>query len=107
MSEIVYLNDSNFEQEVLKSKMPVLVDFWAEWCAPCRMIAPIIDDLASEYDGKIKIAKVDVDKSDKITSQYAVSSIPTLIVFKKGEAMEKVIGAVSKNKIKGIIESAF
>ena len=107
MSEIVYLNDNNFEQEVLKSDMPVLVDFWAEWCAPCRMISPIIDDLASEYDGKLKIAKVDVDKSEKVTTQYAVNSIPTLIVFKNGEPMEKIIGAVSKNKIKGIIEGAF
>jgi thioredoxin 1 len=106
MSEMIHVEDANFEQEVLKSDRPVLVDFWAEWCAPCRMIGPIVEELANEYNGKAKIVKVNVDKADRASSDYAVTSIPTLIVFKGGKAIDKVVGAVSKNKIKGMIDSA-
>lgn len=106
MGTVLYFDDANFEQEVLKSSIPVLVDFWAEWCAPCRMITPIIEGLASEYEGKVKIGKVDVDKSADISSQFSITSIPTLIVFKDGAPVEKVMGAVPKNKIKGMIDSA-
>ncbi len=106
MSAVLYLSETNFESEVVKSDKPVLVDFWAEWCAPCRMITPIVESLADEYQGKIKFGKVDVDKSSGIASQYNVNSIPTLILFKDGLPAEKVIGPVSKNKIKGIIDSA-
>jgi thioredoxin 1 len=106
MSSIVHISDENFEQEVLKSDKPVLVDFWAEWCAPCRMIAPIVDDLAKEYDGKLKIAKVDVDKCANVPGQYAITSIPTLILFKSGQPVEKIVGAVSKNKLKGLVDGS-
>ena len=106
MSSVLYLDDANFEQEVLKSGIPVLVDFWAEWCAPCRMITPLVEALAGEYQDKVKIGKVDVDKSPNISSQYAITSIPTLIVFKGGSPFEKVMGAVPKNKIKAMIDSA-
>ncbi len=106
MSTVIHVDDANFDNEVVKSPLPVLVDFWAEWCAPCRMIAPIIDDLAGEYEGKLIIAKLDVDKGPDVSTKYAVTSIPTLILFKNGTPMEKVVGAVSKNKLKGLIDSA-
>lgn len=106
MSTVIHVDDANFDNEVVKSPLPVLVDFWAEWCAPCRMIAPIIDDLAGEYEGKLIIAKLDVDKGPDVLTKYAVTSIPTLILFKNGTPMEKVVGAVSKNKLKGLIDSA-
>jgi thioredoxin 1 len=106
MGAISYFDDANFDAEVLKSNVPVLVDFWAEWCAPCRMITPIVEALAVEYQGKIKIGKVDVDKSPDISSKFSITSIPTLILFKGGQPFEKVMGAVPKNKIKGIIDSA-
>lgn len=106
MANISYADDENFEQEVLKSGVPVLVDFWAEWCAPCRMIAPMVDEISNEYGGRAKVVKFDIDKSPKVPSQYAVTSIPTLILFKNGQPMDKLIGAVPKSKIKGIIDSA-
>jgi thioredoxin 1 len=106
MAAIIHISDENFEQEVLKSDTPVLVDFWAEWCAPCRMIAPIVDDLANEYQGRVKIAKVDVDKCANVSTQYAVTSIPTLILFKSGQPVEKIVGAVSKNKLKGLVDGS-
>lgn len=106
MADIIYVDDDNFEKEVLKSNIPVLVDFWAEWCAPCRMIGPMIEDIAKEYNGKATVAKFDVDKGPKVPSQYAVTNLPTLILFNNGQPMDKLIGAVPKSKIKGIIDSA-
>jgi thioredoxin 1 len=90
------LNESNFDKEVLKSDLPVLIDFWAIWCGPCKMIAPIVDDLAKEYDGKIKIGKVDVDNNQHIAMQYGIRSIPTLLVFKGGKVVEEIKGAAPK-----------
>jgi thioredoxin 1 len=106
MADMIHVDDDNFEKEVLKSGIPVLVDFWAEWCAPCRMIAPMVDEISSEYSGKAKIVKFDIDKGPKVPSQYAVTSIPTLVLFKNGQPVDKLIGAVPKSKIKGIIDSA-
>ena len=90
------LNEENFEQEVLKSDTPVLVDFWAVWCGPCKMIAPIVDELAGEYEGTLKIGKVDVDNHQQIAMQYGIRSIPTLLVFKSGKVVEQIVGAAPK-----------
>jgi thioredoxin 1 len=90
------MTDSNFQQEVLSSDRPVLVDFWAEWCGPCKMIAPIVEELAQEYDGKLKVGKVDVDSNQHVSMQFGVRSIPTLLIFKSGKVVEQVIGAVPK-----------
>ena len=91
--------DSNFENEVLKSNIPVLIDFWAEWCGPCKAIAPIVEDLAKEYEGKIKIGKVDVDNNQETAIKYAVRSIPTLLIIKDGQVSDMIIGAVPKPQI--------
>jgi len=93
---IVTISENNFPQEVLKSTTPVLVDFWAEWCAPCKMIAPILDELAGEYDGKVKIAKVNVDENQVLAGQYGIRAIPTLLLFKNGEVTEQIVGLRSK-----------
>ncbi len=91
--------DGNFEQEVMKSDMPVLIDFWAVWCGPCRLIAPLIEELAGEYAGKVKIGKLDVDNNPDVAMKYGIRSIPTLLVFKKGEVVDRIVGAASKPKI--------
>jgi thioredoxin 1 len=91
--------DSNFDSEVLKSNIPVLIDFWAEWCGPCKAIAPIVEDLAKEYEGKIKIGKVDVDNNQETAIKYGVRSIPTLLIFKDGEVSDMIIGAVPRPQI--------
>lgn len=93
----ITVTDDNFEAEVLKSEVPVIVDFWAAWCGPCRMIAPIVEELAEEYDGKIKVGKLDVDDNQQIAVKYGVRSIPTVLFFKDGEVAETVIGAVPKS----------
>jgi thioredoxin 1 len=93
------LSESNFEHEVLKATTPVLVDFWAIWCGPCKMIAPIVDELASEYEGKLKIGKVDVDNNQQIAMQYGIRSIPTLLVFKGGQVVEQIVGAAPKKAL--------
>ena len=93
------ISDDNFENEVLKSEQPVLIDFWATWCGPCRTIAPIVEEIASEYNGKIKVGKLDVDNNQQTAIKYGVRSIPTLLVFKNGEVKETIIGAVPKGQI--------
>jgi thioredoxin 1 len=95
----IELTEANFEQEVLKANTPVLVDFWAVWCGPCKMIAPIVDELAVEYDGKLKIGKVDVDNHQQIAMQYGIRSIPTLLVFKGGTVVEQIVGAAPKKSL--------
>ena len=95
----VTLTLSNFEEEVIKSDVPVVVDFWATWCGPCRMIAPEVETLAEEYDGKVKVGKVNVDEEEKLAVKYKVSSIPTLILFKNGEAVKKSIGYKTKDAL--------
>lgn len=92
-------NDSNFEQEVLKSDIPVLVDFYADWCGPCKMMAPVVDELAAEYEGKVKVGKLNVDESSAAAAKYRVMSIPTFIVFKNGEPVDTLVGAVSKKEL--------
>lgn len=97
-------SDDNFESEVLKSDSPVLVDFWAEWCGPCRMLGPVIDEIAEETSGKIKVGKVDVDKNPNVATQYGIQSIPTLMVFAGGELKESIVGALPKAQILQKIE---
>ena len=97
---IVTLTDSNFAQEVLKSTTPVLVDFWAEWCGPCKMVAPILDELASEYDGKVKIGKVNIDEFQGLATQYGIRAIPTLLLFKDGQVADQIVGLRSKRDFK-------
>ncbi len=99
MSKIIEVNESNFEEEVKKSDVPVMIDFWAAWCGPCRMIAPFVDEASDVYDGKLKVAKVDVDNNQKIASEYAVMSIPAVMFFKDGEVIDQVIGAVPKKTL--------
>jgi thioredoxin 1 len=100
---ILALSDDNFDEEVLKESKPVLVDFWAAWCAPCRMIAPVIDEIAQNYGSKIKVAKFDVDNNSKVPNQYGIRSIPTVLLFKGGQVAEQVIGA-NAAEIKRIVE---
>ena len=100
MSHEITLNDDNFKKEVLESDKPVLVDFWASWCAPCLMIAPVVEELAGEYEGKAKVGKVNTEDNATITSQYGIISIPTLIIFKEGKPVDQIIGVVSKDVIK-------
>ena len=96
---ITVITDDNFQDEVLNSELPVLIDFWAVWCGPCKMIAPIVEDLATEYDGKAKIGKLDVDSNQQTSIKYGVRSIPTLLIFKGGELVDTIIGAVPKAKV--------
>jgi thioredoxin 1 len=95
----VELKVETFDQEVLKSTLPVLVDFWAVWCGPCKMIAPIVEELATEYDGKLKVGKLDVDNNQQIAMQYGIRSIPTLLVFKAGKVVEQIVGAIPKKTL--------
>jgi thioredoxin 1 len=102
--DIIILKDDNFEEEVLKSTKPVLVDFWAEWCGPCRMVAPIIEELAEAYKDKVKVAKLNVDENKNIPTKYGIRSIPTLLLFLNGEVVDQIIGAVPKNNIESILK---
>ena len=95
----INLTEKNFKQEVLDSNIPVMIDFWAEWCGPCKMIAPLIEELAKEYSGKIKVCKLNVDDASQLAAQYSIFSIPTLLIFKNGKPIEQLIGAQSKKAI--------
>ncbi|BFN36570.1 thioredoxin [Fidelibacter multiformis] len=102
---VIHVNDSNFEKDVLKSEVPVVVDFWAEWCMPCRMIAPFLDEIAAEMEGKIIVAKVNVDHSPVTSQKFGIRSIPTLMIFKNGTVADSILGAVPKNVIRQKIQS--
>lgn len=99
MSKEITLTDDNFKSEVLESDVPVLVDFWATWCGPCRMVGPIVEEIADDYDGKAKVGKVNTEDNAKITGEYGIISIPTLIFFKDGKPVDQIIGAVPKDAI--------
>src|SRR5258708_36484076 len=106
MPELLHLTDQNFESEVLKSSEPVLVDFWAEWCAPCRMVAPVVEQINEEYAGTIRVGKLDVDASPVISAQLGVMSIPTLILFKDGKAIQRMMGFHPHPSLKGKADDA-
>lgn len=95
----VEITDGNFHTEVLKSDQPVLLDFWAEWCGPCKMIAPVVEEIAKEYEGKLKVGKVDVDSNQQTSMQYGIRSIPTLLIFKGGKVVDQLVGAVPKKML--------
>ncbi|MHB8405507.1 MAG: thioredoxin TrxA [Gammaproteobacteria bacterium] len=103
--QIVSTTDANFETDVLKSTLPVLVDYWAEWCGPCKMISPILEEIATSYQGKLRIAKVNVDENAQLTQKYGIRSIPTLMLFKDGNVQAQKIGALSKSQLAAFIET--
>lgn len=105
MAEPVAVTDATFEEKVLRSQVPVLVDFWAPWCGPCRMIAPIVEELAREYDGRVQVAKVNTDNSPEWASRFGVYGIPTLILFKSGEEADRVVGVVPKKTLQQKLEN--
>ncbi|HKI51969.1 MAG TPA: thioredoxin TrxA [Geothermobacteraceae bacterium] len=104
--KVLELTDDSFDSDVLQSSVPVLVDFWASWCAPCKAIAPVVDGLADEYDGQVKVAKLNVDENPATPGQFGVRGIPTLILFKDGKVVDQVVGAVPKNQLEGLIKKA-
>jgi thioredoxin 1 len=106
MGNVAEFTDSNFQKEVLESKEPVLVDFWAPWCGPCRMIAPVVEELASEYRDAVKIGKVNIDDSPSAAQNYGVSSIPTLMIFKAGDVVERFVGVQPKARLQKALDAA-
>jgi thioredoxin 1 len=106
MSKPVEINDANFNGVVTQANTPVLIDFWAPWCAPCHMVAPVVEELADEYEGKVGFGKVNVDENPKIASQYGIMSIPTLILFKNGQPVSNIVGFRPKDELKKSLDSA-
>ncbi len=104
MSAAIPVTDASFKQDVLESDMPVLVDFWAPWCGPCRMVGPVVDEIAQQYDGKIKVVKLNTDDNPNVASQYGIRSIPTLMIFKGGQRVDMVVGAVPKTTLANTLE---
>jgi thioredoxin 1 len=104
MSEIKYVSDATFESDVLKSDGPVLVDYWAEWCGPCKMIAPILDEVAGEYKGRVTIAKLNVDENQQVPAKYGIRGIPTLMLFKNGAVADTKVGALSKSQLTAFLD---
>jgi len=99
MADLLQVTDDSFDDEIMNSDMPVLVDFWAEWCGPCKMVGPVVEELAQEYEGRIKIAKMDVDKNRQTPVRFGIRNIPTLILFKGGEVVQTIVGAQTKNQL--------
>lgn len=107
MSELIKaVTDGSFETEVITSELPVLVDFWAEWCGPCKMVAPVLEEIASEYEGSLTVAKVDVDSNPESPARYGVRGIPTLLIFKHGQVVATKVGAMSKSELKSYIDNS-
>ncbi|AXY67559.2 thioredoxin [Thermosynechococcus sichuanensis E542] len=104
MSSALSVTDATFEEEVLNSDIPVLVDFWAPWCGPCRMVAPVVDEIANEYQGRVKVVKVNTDENSKVATDFGIRSIPTLMIFKGGQKVDILVGAVPKTKIEATLE---
>jgi thioredoxin 1 len=101
---VIKLTEANFAEQVVQSSTPVLVDFWAEWCGPCKMLAPVLDELASEYEGKIKVGKVNIDECPNVANEYGIRAIPTLLIFKDGQVAEQVVGLRSKRDLKANLD---
>ena len=103
---LLHVNDADFESQILQSDVPALVDFWAAWCGPCRTVGPVVEELASEYAGKVKVAKLNVDDNKQTPAKYGVRGIPTLMLFKGGQVVDQIVGAVPKSRIKELLDKA-
>ena len=100
----IEVTDANFKQEVMESELPCLLDFWAQWCMPCHMVSPVVEEIAREYKGKLKVCKVNVDEAPETSARYGIMSIPTLAIFKNGEAVDRIVGAVPKTEIEAVLK---